>query len=202
MFSFSNLIYPLTNPRKISALRYSSKLEARALQQPSRCSIMKISCLQAVGCSCIGLYRGLVRGTAPLLCWFSSDWVFCSEGHSGYDEVGHTLQPSKPSATSNQSPGDFVPSYISVCLCLLRRRLSARYWGAAALLFILLLPSSHKVNCWDNLYSSKHLKDITSLAKPISMVRTLIHTCVCLESWHHPNLRVCYETMKRSNTWN
>lgn len=80
--------------------------------------------------------------------------------------------------------------YRHKCPCLFRHKLSACYWGAAVLLFILLPHLSHKVNCWDDLYLSKHLRDITSLATP-SVWRAQTQTeyvCVCLEKWHRPNL--------------
>lgn len=55
----------------------------------------------------------------------------------------------------------------SQTVCLLSR--------TSALLFILLPHSSHKVNCWDDLCLSKHLRDITSLATP-SVWRELKYT--------------------------
>lgn len=91
----------------------------------------------------------------------------------------------------NPRPAE-IKAQVSVCqayryilMCLFKHRLCACYRGAAVLLFILLPYSSHKVNCWNDLYLSKHLRDITNLETPSAGRDKNTHrqyVCVCCEN--------------------
>lgn len=158
--------FPWTNRRQISPLWYLREPRARALRQPSRCPITKLT-RQAVGCSCIVLSQGLDAGAAPPLCRLSVGMSLLFRQALGVRWTGSHTSTLEAIGPLKSKPGWLCAlcAGINVCVCLGAGCLPVTE-GLQPPLFILLPHSSHKVNCWDDLYLSKHLREITSLATP------------------------------------
>ena len=122
--------------------------------------------LQAVGCSCVVLSRGLGAGTALLFCWVSVRSSLLLTGIKNMMNWVTHLSPQNYLLAEIKAQVSVCQTYRYICLCLFKYRLSACCWGAIVLLFILAPYSSHKVNWRDDLYLRRYLRDITSLAIP------------------------------------
>lgn len=101
---------------------------------------------------------------------------------------------------SREGGGDFH-SWLDVILCLLSNSKCTCYWGTALLLFALLPHSSHKVNCWNDLYLRKTSETLKSwqyrqhgeTTNTHSMSDSILWLIFVVEQWKSPRdgIRLC-----------
>lgn len=92
-------------------------------------------------------------------------------------------------------------SWLDVILCLLSNSRCTCYWGTALLLFALLPHSSHKVNCWNDLYLRKTSETLKSwqycqhgeTTNTHSMSDSILILIFVVEQWKSPRdgIRLC-----------